>query len=99
MKTERKQFLSPFLVEKSKLTRLMDVIETRFNQGGTAPACRFEVHLLGQKIIETASIEDVLAVDNSKRNRVERLLLTCSSDAPSGQEPDRDLLVDFDGRA
>ena len=95
--TLRKQFNSPFIVEKSKLKRLIEVLDAKFTENGTSLKFEFEAHLSGQKVIETACVEEVLALDNSKRNRVERLVMNCAGTVEA-EEVKRGLLIDFDGR-
>lgn len=102
MPTARKLFNCPFLLEKSKLTRLLEVIESRFKQAHIAtPQFAFGVELPGQKVIETESIDEVLSLDNSKRSRIQGLSITCRSSEgtaePHGSASRPSLLIDFDG--
>ncbi len=97
MSVLRKEFNSPFIVDKSKLKRLIEVAEAKFKEDGNSKF-GFEAHLSGQKVVETGSVDEILVLDNSKRNRVERLVINCTDTAPGSQEIKRGMLVDFDGR-
>jgi len=99
MPIARKQFDSPFVLEKSKLRRLIEAIESKLKENGRTPEFDFEAHLHGQKVVETASIDEILALDNSKRNRVERLVFSCTTSDPNTKTVDRGSTVEFDGRA
>jgi hypothetical protein len=102
MPITRKYFRSPFIVEKSKLTRLLEVIDAKFEKDDLPTHHEFEVHLHGQKVIETTSIEHVFALDNSQKSRIERLSLSSTSNdraaESSHRAPSRALLAEFDGQ-
>ncbi len=92
MSVLKKEFNSPFIVDKSKLRRLIEVAEAKFKEGGNSKF-EFEAHLSGQKVVETGSVDEILALDNSKRNRVERLAINCTGTAPGSQEIKQGMLV------
>ena len=45
------------------------------------------------------SIEDVLKLDNSRRSRIQRLLVTCCASTKGAARPEHEIQVDFDGRS
>ena len=76
----QKKYQSAFVVEESKLTRLLSVIKNAFQQDGVSYKEFFEVRLTGAKFIRTASLQHILDLDNSKRSRVEALVIKCESE-------------------
>jgi hypothetical protein len=88
-----KKYARPFVAEESKVTRLLAVIEQKFAERNTEVHKRFEAHLSGGKIYETANLSDVFRLDNSSRNRVTRLVINCTS-----TNKEHEVRVDFDGR-
>ena len=100
MRVVRKEIESPFIVETSKLTRVVAVIEdTLAHHENLVQKWRFEAYLTGMRVEEAASLEEIVELDNSARNRVYRLLIICSAGVPNAVTPDHEIQVDLDGRA
>jgi len=87
------------LLEKTKLDRLMDIIHGRLGEHhGTTKRDDFEVFLSGQRREEMTSVGDVLKLDNSRKSKIQRLLMTCCASAEGAARPEHEIQVDFDGR-
>ena len=87
------------MLEKTKLDRLMDIIHDRLGEHqGTTKRDDFEVLLSGQRREEMTSVEDVLQLDNSRKSKIQRLLITCCASTKGAPRPEHEIQVDFDGR-
>jgi len=85
MKTVQKEYTQSFLVEPTKLTRLMALVHERIGQSpATLLRDRFEVFLPANRVEALSSLDEVLALENSRKKRIERLLIVCSGDDQSG---------------
>jgi hypothetical protein len=95
----RKRYRSAFVVERSKLTRLLAVIRNALHhhEGGFYRES-FEAHLAGAKGVATEDIQHILELDNSERSRVEGLLIRCEANPEPGDVPAHEIEIDFDGR-
>ena len=99
MKQIHKDYERPFLLEKTKLDRLLDVIHDRLGEhSDTTKRDDFEVFLSGQRREEMTSVEDVLELDNSRKSKIQRLLITCCASTEAATRPEHEVQVDFDGR-
>ena len=58
----------------------------------------FEVFLSGQRREETTSVDEVLKLDNSRKSKIQRLLITCSASTAQATRPEHEIQIDFDGR-
>jgi hypothetical protein len=68
MKQIYKEYARPFLVEPTKLTRLVDRIHERLAQHrDTTPRDYFEALLSGSRREEMTSVAEVLALENSRK--------------------------------
>jgi hypothetical protein len=92
-----KRYSSAFVVDRSKMTRLMGVIKNSITHEATSYEEFFEVRLRGAKTITIDSLQHVLDLDNSERSRIERLSITCRTRQVSNDEPRHSVEVDFDG--
>ena len=65
------------MIEPTKLTRLMEVIHARVGESSDV-RCRdqFEVFMKGNRDVKTDSLEEVLALDNSKKSHIRRLKIS-----------------------
>ena len=100
MKQIHKDYERPFLLEKTKLDRLMDIIHDRLGEyQNTTKRDDFEVFLSGQRREEMTSVDDVLKLDNSRKSKIQRLLITCYASTEGVARPEHEIQVDFDGRA
>lgn len=99
MKQIHKDYERPFLLEKTKLDRLLDIIHDRLGEHqGTTKREDFEVFLSGQRREEMGGAEDVLKLDNSRKSKIQRLLITCCASTEGAARPEHEIQVDFDGR-
>jgi hypothetical protein len=99
MKQINKEYPQPFLLEKTKLDRLIDIIHDRLREHqNTTQRDDFEVFLLDRRRDEVTSIDDVLKLDNSRKSRIRRLLVTCCASTTGAARPEHEIQVDFDGR-
>ncbi len=99
MKQIHKDYKRPFLLEKTKLDRLMDIIHDRLGEHqDTTKRDDFEVFLSGQRREEMTSVDDVLKLDNSRKSKIQRLLITCCTSTKGATRPEHEIQVDFDGR-
>ena len=96
MKQIHKDYYGPFLLEPTKLTRLLDRIHERLGeQKPTQILDHFEVFLSGNRREEMETLDEVLAVENSRRHRIERLLLISSAATDGAIRPEYEVQVDF----
>jgi hypothetical protein len=96
MKQIRKEYPKHFLVEPTKLIRLLDIIHDRFAVlPDTTCTDHFTVSLTGDEVEEMTNIADVLALDNSRKHRIQRLEVICSTSAAGDGQPEHEVLVDF----
>jgi hypothetical protein len=99
MKQIHKDYQRAFLLEKTKLDRLLDVIHGLLGEHqNTTKHDDFEVFLSGQRREEMASVDEVLDLDNSRKSKIERLMITCSASTQEAARPEHEIQVDFDGR-
>jgi hypothetical protein len=85
-----------FLVEPTKLRRLVDKIHERLREHGHATILNtFEVFFTGNRRDEMNELEDVLALDNSRRHKITRLTITCSGSSLGATRADHEVQVDF----
>lgn len=94
----RKTYDSAFVIEESKLTRLLSVIKNTFDRDGAYYKEQFEARLTGEKIVATDSIQHIMELDNSERSRILRLIINCHSGPEPSDNPAHMIQIDFDGR-
>ena len=91
-----KDYQKAFLVEPTKLRRLVDTVHERLaSRPDLALQDSFEIFLAGNRHEEMSNLDDVLAHDNSRRHKITRVAITCSASAPSATRPEREVQVDF----
>jgi hypothetical protein len=94
LKQIHKEYTRPFLLEPTKLTRILDVIHERLNDHYHVVLFdHFEVFLSENRTEEMSSLDDVFALENSRKRRIKRLLISCSD----RRGPDSEVHVDFGG--
>jgi hypothetical protein len=96
MKHIHKEYQRPFLLEPTKLNRLVGKIHERLadHTNGTVYD-RFEVFLAGSRREEMTTVDDVLALDNSRKHKIERLVIVCSASTPGAARPEHEVQIDF----
>jgi hypothetical protein len=98
MKRLYKEYQATFLLEPTKLRRILDTIHKRLAEHlGSSAHDVFEVFFAGNRQVELTSIDDVLALDNSRRQRIRRLVIQCAAVLPGSPRPDHEVQVDFAG--
>jgi hypothetical protein len=96
MKNIYKEYQQSFLLEPTKLNRLLDKIHERLaDHTHTALHDSFEAFLTGDRREEMTTLEDVLALDNSRKHKVERLIILCSAATHDAAKPEHEVQVDF----
>jgi hypothetical protein len=91
-----KEYRQAFLLEPTKLLRLIDKIHERLeDHHGTTLHDTFEVFLSGDRREELTSLTQVLALDNSRKHKIKRLVVTCSASSPGAPRPEHEVQVDF----
>ena len=84
------------MLEPTKLTRLVETIHERLaDHPGGSHNDHFEVFLSGNRREESITLEGVLAMENSRRHRIQRLLITSYSAAE--HRAAHEIQVDFAG--
>ena len=97
--TTNKPYGGSFLLEKTKLDRLLEIIHARLgDHPHTTSHDHFEVFLSDKRCIEKHSVDDVLKLDNSRKSKIQRLLMTCCTSTEKAGRPEHEIQVDFDGR-
>lgn len=96
MKQIDKPYERAFLLEPTKLTRLIDKIHERLgDHQNTTTHDSFEVFLSDKRHEKLTSVDQVLAVENSRKRKIERLLIVCSAAIKEGAYPAHEIQVDF----
>jgi hypothetical protein len=91
-----KEYQKAFLLEPTKLRRLVDKIHESLGEHRDASLHNtFEVFFADSRRVELNELEDVLALDNSRRQKITRLAITCSAFSLGGAKSDHEVQVDF----
>ncbi len=100
MRTVQKEYQQPFILEPTKLTRFVNLIHERLEDYGFHDQQdSFEVHLTNNVVDELTSLEEVLALENSRKQKIQRLIIRCSA-GPGADEALPELVeADFDSKA
>lgn len=96
MKTIEKEYGERFVLEPTKLSRIVDKIHERFaDHPKNTWHDTFEVFLSGNRHEEMSALDDVLALDNSRKRKIERLVVRCSAATLAATKPEHEVEVDF----
>jgi hypothetical protein len=96
MKHIHKEYYQPFLLEPTKLNRLVGKIHERLaDHTNVASHDSFEVFLTASRREEMTTADDVLALDNSRKHEIERLVVVCSASTPDAVRPEHEEQIDF----
>src|SRR5688572_18562744 len=96
MRKLHKEYSNAFVLEPTKLDRLVGVIHERLaDNEATVLRDHFEVFYSAHEHEEFDRLEDVVSLENSQRRRVQRLVLTCSAIPAVGGRPEHQVFVDF----
>lgn len=92
----QKQYERSFLLEPTKLSRIVDTIHQRLgDHPDTFKLDRFEIFSTGNRRDLVTSLGAVLDFDNTRRHEIERLLLTCTASRPGATIIEHEVQVDF----
>jgi hypothetical protein len=93
-----KEYDKAFRLEPTKLRRLVDEVHSCLETlGDLTRLDNFEVFFSGDRRAELSSVEEVLSLDNSRRQRIKRLVISSSASAPSAPRPEHEIQLDFVG--
>ncbi len=91
-----KEYERYFLLEPTKLTRLIDKIHERLaDHPHTSTHDYFTAFLRGNRREELTNVDDVLALDNSHKHKIQRLLIVCSASTAGSVRAEHEVEVDF----
>ena len=91
-----KEYQQAFLVEPTKLGRLVDKIHERLaDHKNTTLHDQFEVFFTGNRREEMTNLDDVLALDNSRKHRIIRLAMACAASSSGAARSEHEVQVDF----
>jgi hypothetical protein len=94
--TIHKEYEQPFVLEPTKFTRLVDIIHDRLaDHPRTAVGDSFEAFFNGDRHEEIPTLNEVLALDNSRKHKIERLVVLCSGTTTGAPRPEHEIQVDF----
>ena len=96
MKQIDKPYERAFLLEPTKLTRLIDKIHERLgDHHNTTTHDSFEVFLSDKRHEKLTSVDQVLAIENSRKHKIQRLLIVRSAATKEATHPEHEIQVDF----
>ncbi len=96
MRQIHKEYKKSFTLEPTKLTRLVAVVHERLaDHAHIEVKDRFELFYGHDGREELDRLEDVLAVENSRRRQVQRLVLTSSGTSKGEGRPEHEVFIDF----
>lgn len=91
-----KEYQQPFVLEPTKLSRLVDKIHERLgDHQETKPHDTFEAFFTGNLHEEMTTLDQLLALDNSRKHKITRLIITCWASSPGISRPEDEVQVDF----
>ena len=97
MRQIHKEYSKSFVLEPTKLTRLVGLVHERLaDHQHSVQRDRFEVFYPRSEREELDRLEDVLALENSRRRPIERLVVTCSAAREGSGRPEHEVLIDFE---
>jgi len=76
MLSATKTYKGAFLINKARLTRLVEGIRENFSEAEMLSALEYRIHLSDGEIINLSETDDVLGLDNSLRKRIKRMVIT-----------------------
>ena len=91
-----KDYAKSFLLEPTKLRRIVDKAHERLSDHQCSTSRDlFEVFLSGKQHLELPDVESVLALENSRKNKILRLVMTCSAGRKGATLLEHEVQVDF----
>jgi hypothetical protein len=96
VKQIHKDYNRAFLLEPTKLIRLMGIIHERLAEHDAySTHDTFEVFLTGDRREEIDNVDDLLKLDNPPKRKIERLLIVSTAGSVGSARPDHEIQVDF----
>lgn len=95
MNQTMKEYPQAFLLEPTKLNRILDTIHQRLADHSIAIHDSFGVSLTGGRHEDLPALNQVLALDNSRRYKITRLVILCSVSTNNAPRPEHEVQVDF----
>jgi len=93
-----KEYAWAFSLEPTKLTRLIDIVHERLADHPPSLAHdSFAVFQKGDRLDKQSDVSQVLAIENLKKRKIQRVLIQCSGVSPEESESQRQVTVDFAG--
>lgn len=93
-----KEYNHRFLLEPTKLTRIVDTVHDCI---ATVPGItlhdNFELFLKGERREELSGVDAVVATDNSRKHKIQRLAFHCSAAVVGSPRTEYAVQVDFGG--
>jgi hypothetical protein len=93
-----KEYNRHFLLEPTKLTRIVDTVHDCIAAvPGVTAHDNFELFLKGARHEELSSVDAVVAADNSKKHKIQRLAFHCSAAVAGASRTEYEVQIDFGG--
>jgi hypothetical protein len=90
---------SPFVLDKPKLARIMDILEQRFTEARLEFRPTFEITLKRGRTTKTTSVDQLLGFDNSVANPITDLTITVEESWQDSSENDLSCKLEFYNRS
>lgn len=84
---------SPFVLDGTKLTRIVEVLQERFAALNSPAVLRYEIRLANGRIQEVSELADLLAMDNTVRNPLMALNLNAKT---TGTQPGPECILKYE---
>lgn len=89
------EYHKPYLVDESKINRIKNIIEEKFTDLKVKPKYKFDIFTKGHISYVFDNLEDLLSIDNSKKERVRELFITCTEDLVETSKAENKIEVHF----
>ncbi len=91
-----KEYPRPFLLERTKLNRIIDKMHERLqDHTPTMKLDKFDIFLSGNRHQHLDTIDQVLALDNSRKQPIQRFMICCSGGRKVAARHEDEIQVDF----
>jgi hypothetical protein len=92
----RKTYSEPYVLDRSKLSRMLTIIEQRLTERSISFSQRFSLVLQNEKHLVLHSLQDVFALDNSIKNPIRNLETEIGSDSKNSAGAEANVHLGFD---
>lgn len=97
---KRKEYKKPFKLDETKLTSIVGVLRSRLSEASSGNYVeRFEAFSSATARDDLSSLDALMALENSRKHSVERLLISASSTSMNDPAHRREIQVDFSTEA